>query len=78
MIITADNQTTNAKALQQAGAAQLIGTPEAIDTVLPAAINHLSAHPEELLQMGQRASLITDGLGVQNIFTKLESIYGTE
>lgn len=71
MVILADNQKTGALALESIGAAKLLGSTESIRDNLPISLNMLLETPQELAIMSQRSSQLTDGLGVQNIFSEL-------
>ena len=71
MVILADNQKTGALALESIGAAKLLGSTESIRDSLPISLNVLLETPQELAIMSQRSSQLTDGLGVQNIFSEL-------
>lgn len=74
MVIIADNQMTGAYALEESGAGKLIGTPEQIDNILPAAINQLLSNPHLLSDMSVNARKITNGHGVRNIITEIGKI----
>lgn len=74
LVVLAENQRPGAAALDRAGAACVIGAPDAIASSLPKFLTHL-ATPANLLQMQTAAARITDGLGVSRVMESLENIF---
>jgi len=73
VVMTADNQSTVARALQDAGAA-LVVTPDAlIDTLA----RHV-AFPQQLANMVNRAAVICDGLGARRVVAALEPSFAQD
>ncbi|MFU1981297.1 UDP-2,4-diacetamido-2,4,6-trideoxy-beta-L-altropyranose hydrolase [Bordetella hinzii] len=71
MVVLADNQVPSAKALSQAGAARLLGTPGEVSNTLPRVLAELS-EPAVLRQLVHDASRICDGLGTWRLINMME------
>lgn len=76
MVILADNQLAGARALQQAGAAKILGTPDAINAGLGQAMNQLLMDGT-LPYMAAQAHQLVDGLGCARIVDAALSLYGS-
>jgi UDP-2,4-diacetamido-2,4,6-trideoxy-beta-L-altropyranose hydrolase len=70
LITLADNQVPGGIALNEIGAARLLGSVGDIEKNLPEAL-HLLLQPEQLLQMSQKAFDLVDGEGISRV---IESI----
>jgi UDP-2,4-diacetamido-2,4,6-trideoxy-beta-L-altropyranose hydrolase len=76
MVILADNQLAGARALQQAGAAKILGTPDSINEGLAQAMNQLFIDGT-LPHMAAQAHQLVDGLGCTRIVDAALSLYGS-
>ncbi len=74
LVVLAENQRPGAMALAHAGAARLIGDACDIDTHLPSAIGALE-NGAVLAEMAAKASLVTDGQGVERVVTAMETCH---
>ena len=75
LVIMAANQRQGAEALQRAGAALCIGSPESIHETLPSAL-HKVLMPGELHRMSCTAAAICDGRGAQRVVDVLTEVEG--
>lgn len=73
MVVLAKNQWSGANALDLAGAAELLGHVEDINSKLP---KHIAmANKGHLIEMSNAASQLTNGFGVATVLSSLQELY---
>ena len=75
LVVLAENQRAGARALATAGAAVLLGGPEAVDTELAVVLDQL-AKPGALQELSRRCAGLTDGRGVDRVMAEMVAIDG--
>lgn len=75
LVVLADNQVPGAAALERAGAALVIGEPEALEAELPSALARMS-DPATLQAMSHAAAEVTAGEGASIVVHSMVTIAG--
>ncbi|XIA64089.1 UDP-2,4-diacetamido-2,4,6-trideoxy-beta-L-altropyranose hydrolase [Bradyrhizobium sp. TZ2] len=74
LLIVADNQRDNARALERAGAARIVpldcDVPDAISRIL----TELTLQPDELARMSRQAAAVCDGDGARRVGTAIDEL----
>jgi UDP-2,4-diacetamido-2,4,6-trideoxy-beta-L-altropyranose hydrolase len=74
LLVVADNQRDNARALDQAGAARVIPLDSDAPAETVRIVRELAATPGKLAQMSQRAAAVCDGAGASRVGAAIDDL----